>query len=118
MPEPENLVLSLLRELRSDMQTQSSVTNKLIDMTRRIERRMDAVDEQLAHMGERIARINTRIGDQHDELELLVKGELMGALTHNNVQNENAIHTMEDFLNTVVSEVKELSERVEKIEKA
>jgi hypothetical protein len=55
-----------------------------------LESRFAAVDQSLAAINARISTVDQRVGDLTSDLELMVKSELMGALT--NFQNKIEIY--------------------------
>ncbi len=70
--ETENLVLALLRDLRKDLAEQRTLSLATVDAMRRMEKRFD----------ERFGALETRIAHVRDDIELMVKSELMGRLGH------------------------------------
>ena len=70
--ETENLVLALLRDLRKDLAEQRTLSLTTVDAVRRMERRLD----------ERLGALETRVAHVRDDIEPMVKSELMGRLGH------------------------------------
>ena len=66
--ETENLVLALLRDLRKDSAEQRTLLLATVDAVRRMEKRFDALEPRISHV--------------RDDIELMVKAELMGRLGH------------------------------------
>ena len=66
--DTEDLVLALLRDLRKDLAEQRTLLLATVDAVRRMEKRFDALE--------------TRISHARDDIELMVKSELMGRLGH------------------------------------
>lgn len=63
--EPENLTLALLRDIRNDLREQRTLVLQAVDYMRKMEQRLDS-----------------RIVATRDDLELMLKSELMGRLMH------------------------------------
>ena len=70
--ETENPVLAPLRDLRKDLAEQRTLSLVTVDAMRRMERRLD----------ERLGALETRVAHVRDDIELMVKRELMGRLGH------------------------------------
>lgn len=70
--ETENLVLSLLREIRKDMADQRTVLLQSIDRSSRMEIRLEA----------KMVAFEQRLNNLRDNLKLMIKAELMGRLGH------------------------------------
>lgn len=68
-------MLTILKELRTDVKQHQSPLLQQIDAERRHMRRFSDVEG-------RFSDIERRINDLVPELELMLKGELMGRLTH------------------------------------
>jgi predicted amino acid-binding ACT domain protein len=102
-----SLTLEILKEIRKEQRDQRTLLLQLADANRRLERSMEvrfstadksfaalqsrfaAVDQSLGAINVRAGAIEARIGtvDQRighltDDLELMLKSELLGALTH------------------------------------
>jgi CRP-like cAMP-binding protein len=71
--EPPNLVLNLLRIIRSELAEHRTLLVGLVDQGQRIERRMSELDRRFGELGQRL--IETR-----DDIELMLKAEIMGRL--------------------------------------
>ena len=83
MVEPDNaLMMSILRELRGDQRKQLTLLLQLADAAQRHDRRF--------------ADLERRISESRDEIELMVKSELMGRLTHFEVQMDERIAQLDD----------------------
>ena len=101
------LMLGILKEIRKEQRDQRTLLLQLADGNRRLERSMEgrfsaadksfaalesrfaAVDQNLAAINmragaieARIGMVDHRIGHLTDDLELMLKSELLGALTH------------------------------------
>lgn len=69
MAEPtDNLILELLRAIRREVADIRALTLQNTEYNRRLERRIGGVEQ--------------RIEDLKDDLELMIKAELMGRLSH------------------------------------
>jgi len=61
-------MLSILREIRAEVREHRTLLLQLVDAGRRRDRRFDDIER--------------RISDTRDEIELMLKGELLGRLAH------------------------------------
>ena len=68
--EPENLTIQMLKTIRREQDEHRSLLLGLIDQGRRVERRMS---------------------EMRDDLELMIKSELMGRLTHFEIRMDEKI---------------------------
>jgi len=69
MPIPDDsLMPSILKEIRAEMRDHRTLLLQLVDASRRHDRRFNDLEHRLSDLG--------------GELELMLKGELMGRLTH------------------------------------
>ena len=73
--EPENLVLSLLRDIRREMGDVRSLVIALADQGQRLERRMERIER-------RMSDLESRMSETRDDIELMLKAELMGRMGH------------------------------------
>ena len=78
----DSLLLELLKDLRKEQRDQRTLLLQSVDYSRRIERRFDALDRRMAEM--------------RDDLELMIKAELMGRLGHFETQMEHALGKLSD----------------------
>ena len=78
----DGLLLNLLKEIRTEQRDQRTLLLQSVEYSRRIERRLDALDR--------------RTGELRDDLELMIKAELMGRLGHFEIQIEHALGRMSD----------------------
>lgn len=62
--QPENIVMRLLRDIRRDVTDQRTLLLALVGQGHRLERRMGELDR--------------RMGEVKDDIELMLKAELMG----------------------------------------
>lgn len=83
----DGLLLNLLKEIRSGQRDQRTLLLQSVDYARRVEHRLDALDR--------------RIGKMRDDLELMIKSELMGRLGHFETQMEIAIGTLSDRIDEI-----------------
>lgn len=79
--EPVNLVLEQLKAIRKDLADQRGLLLQSIDYMRKMEQRLDA-----------------RIVAVRDDLEIMLKSELMGRLTHFETVVETALGRQIDDL--------------------
>jgi hypothetical protein len=87
------------RELRKEVADVRTLSLQTIDYARRIERRVGEVDR--------------RVGEQRDDLELMIKAELSGSLANMQTQLENHLRPLQDkFL-----QLDKLDERVSALER-
>ena len=80
--EPADLTIRLLREIRAEMRDQRSLLLSLTSFTQRLDRRMDQLDHRLANL--------------KDDLELMIKAELMGAMSHRDIQLDERLAQIEE----------------------
>jgi hypothetical protein len=71
--EPANLVLNLLRTIRSELAEHRTLLVGLVDQGQRIERRMGELDRRFGELGQRLS-------ETRDDIELMLKPEIMGRL--------------------------------------
>jgi hypothetical protein len=71
----DSLMLAILRELRAEMRQQRTLLLQLTEAVHRLER---------------------RISDTRAEIELMLKAELLGSLTHFETQMDERIARLED----------------------
>lgn len=76
--EPENLTPALLRDMRRDRTEDRQILLGLVDQIRRVDAKVGEVEVRL---GQVETRLDRRIADLRDDLELLLRSELMGRLT-------------------------------------
>ena len=81
------LLLNLLKEIRAEQRDQRTLLLQSVEYSRRIERRLDALDR--------------RTGELRDDLELMIKAELMGRLGHFEIQIEQALGRMSDRMDAM-----------------
>jgi len=84
--ETENLVLSLLRDIRKDLADQRNLLLQSVDRTSRIENRIDA----------KMLAFEQRLNHLRDDLELMIKAELMGRLGHFETIMEQRLDALAD----------------------
>jgi hypothetical protein len=81
------LMLAILRELRAEAQQHRTMLLQLLDATRRHDRRFSEVE--------------LRISDIRAELELMLKAELLGRLTHFETQIDERLAQLADRISAV-----------------
>ena len=93
MVEPSHeLMLSLLRDIRKEQTDQRTLLLSVAEAVRRLETRQD----------KRILALENRIADLRDDLELMLKSELMGARTHFEVTYQHKLEALAERLATAV----------------
>ncbi len=85
----DSLMLAILKELRADMRQQRTLLLQLSEASRRHDRRFDDIER-------RFGDVERRISDTRAELELMLKAELLGSLTHFETQMDERIARLED----------------------
>jgi hypothetical protein len=96
------LLEKLLRDIRKELGENTALLQQSINAHQRLERRLDgwtqaadhraaAVDERIASIDVRIGGIDTRISGLKDDLELMLKSELKGALGNFETRIEHLI---------------------------
>ncbi|MGO9419586.1 hypothetical protein [Roseiarcus sp.] len=92
MAEADNsLMLTILREIRADTNQHRTMLLQVVDLLRRHDRRFDEIER-------RFGDVERRISDTRAEIELMVKAELLGRLTHFETQMDERIAQLEDRL--------------------
>ena len=71
----DSLMLAILRELRADMRQHRTLLLQLSEAAHRHDRRFDDMER-------RFGEVEQRISDARAEIELMLKTELLGSLTH------------------------------------
>lgn len=89
--DTENLVLSILREIRKEQADQRTLLLASVDHMRKMEHRLDA----------RIIGLETRMIGVSDDLELMLKSELLGRFTHLETTIEQRLDALSDRIATV-----------------
>ena len=98
--------LQEMRVLRNDVANARTLSLQTIDYARRIERRIGEVEH-------RMGAVEHRMGEMRDDLELMIKAELGGALANMQTELENHVRPLQDrFL-----ELDKLEERVSALER-
>jgi hypothetical protein len=80
------LVLRILREIRAEQSQHRTLILQTIDSLRRMDQRLDA----------RITAIDLRIAGLHDDLELMIKSEVMGRMTNFETKFEHRMDKLEE----------------------
>lgn len=78
------LVLNVLKEIRAEQASQRTLALQTVDYLRRIKKRLD----------DRLVALDGRLGSLKDDLELMVKAELMGRLSHFETRVEQRLDAM------------------------
>jgi uncharacterized coiled-coil protein SlyX len=85
--DPPNLVLNLLRSIRGELVEHRTLLIAVVEQGRRLERRMGELERR---MGE----LERRMGEQKDDIELMLKAEIMGRLGHFETRIEAQIEAL------------------------
>lgn len=97
MAESDNaLNTAILRELRTDLRRQLTLLLQLADAAQRHDRRFAEMDRRFAEMDRRFDEMGHRIAESRDELELMLKSELMGRFTHFETQMDERLAQLDD----------------------
>ncbi len=92
MAEPDSsLMMAILRELRADMRQLRTLLLQVAEATHRHDRRFDDMER-------RFGDVERRISDTRAEIELMLKAELLGSLTHFETRMDARIAELEDRL--------------------
>ncbi|RBP02109.1 hypothetical protein DFR50_15514 [Roseiarcus fermentans] len=95
MAEADNsLMLTILREIRADTNQHRTMLLQVIEILRRHDRRFDEIER-------RFGDVEHRISDTRADLELMLKAELLGRLTHFETRMDERIAELEDRLSAV-----------------
>lgn len=95
MAEADNsLMLTILKELQADSRQNRTMLLQVIEILRRHERRFDDIER-------RFGDVERRISDSRSDLELMLKAELLGRLTHFETLMDERIAQLEDRLSVV-----------------
>jgi hypothetical protein len=88
MVETDNgeLVLRILREIRAEQAQHRTLILQSIDASRRIEQRLDA----------RITALDLHVTGLRDDMELLIKSEIMGRMTNFETKFEHRLDKLEE----------------------
>jgi chromosome segregation ATPase len=80
------LLQNLLLDIRKELGEQRGLLLQSLELDRRryrdIDDRVLAIDRRIAGVDERISGLDARIANLKDELEMMIKSELMGALAN------------------------------------
>ena len=90
----DSLMLTILKELRADMRQQRTLLLQLTEAAHRHDRRFDEVER-------RFGEVERRISDTRAEIELMLKAELLGQLTHFETRMDERIAQLEDRLSAL-----------------
>lgn len=89
--QTDNLVLLLLRDIRKEQSEQRSLLLGTIDYMRRM-------DDDMRRMEQ---RLDTRLTAVRDDLELMLKSELLGRLTHFETSIDEKLERLSDRISTI-----------------
>jgi chromosome segregation ATPase len=99
MSDPvDSLMLSILKEIRSEQRDHRTLLLQLAKGSRRHDRRFNDIERRFNDIERRFADIEHRIGDLSGEFELTPKSELMGRLTHFETQIDEKLARLSDRL--------------------
>ena len=92
MPDTtENLVLTILRDMRKEQADHRTLLLGVVESLRRLEARSD----------KRMLALETRLGDLRDDLELMLKSELLGSRAHFETVYEHKLEALAERLAAV-----------------
>ena len=94
----DSLMLTILKELRANMRQQRTLLLQLTEAAHRHDRRFDDVEQRFGEVERRFGDIERRISDARAEIELMLKAELLGRMTHFETQMNERIAALEDRL--------------------
>jgi chromosome segregation ATPase len=95
MTEADNaLMLAIPGELRAELRQHRTMLLQLVDATRRHDRRFEEIEQ-------RFGQIEGRISDTRAEIELMLKAELQGRLTHFETQMDERLAQLSDRVSVV-----------------
>ena len=90
----DSLMMTILEELRADMRQQRTLLLQVAEATHRHDRRFDEMER-------RFGDVERRISDTRAEIELMLKAELLGPLTHFETQMDERIAQLQDRLSVL-----------------
>ena len=79
-----SLMLASLKDIRTDLREHRTLLLQLVDAERRQDKRFATLESRFGHL-------ESRINDLTPELELMLKGEIMGRLAHFETQIDNRL---------------------------
>lgn len=107
------------RILRKDVADVRTLGLQNIEYSRRIEhrvgeveRRMGEVERRVGEVEHRVGEVERRVGEQREDLELMIKAELMGGMANMQTQLEGYLQPINDRL----LQLDKLEERVQALE--
>jgi hypothetical protein len=80
------LMLEILKQIQRDLSDQRRLLLSLVEYVHRLEQRSE----------ERFTALDRRLSNMKDDIELMVKAELMGRLTHFETQMDERIAQLSD----------------------
>jgi len=102
------------RALRKEVADVRTLSLQNVEYSRRIERHVDDVERRVGDVDRRVGDVARRVGEQRDDLELMIKSELMGGMAHMQTQLENYLQPINDRL----LQLDKLEERVSALERS
>ena len=93
-----SLPVAVLGEIQTDLRQQLPLLLQLTDAVRRHDRRFDVMDRRFDEVDRRFNEMSLRLSETRDEIELMVKSELMGRLTHFETQGNERLAQLDDRL--------------------
>ena len=84
-----SLTVSILKEIRAELREHRTMLLQLVDASRRHDRRFEEVER--------------RIADTRGEIELMLKGELLGRLAHFETQIDEKLAQLSDRVEALES---------------
>ncbi len=102
MVEPGNILMSrILREIRAGTNQHRTMLLQVVEFLRRHDRRFDEIERRFGDVDRRFGDIERRISDTRADIELMVKAELLGRVTHFETLMDERIAQLEDRLSAV-----------------
>jgi succinylglutamate desuccinylase len=86
-----SLTTSILRDIRDELRTNSVLLSRMTEVLSAHSRRFDDIDRHFD-------KVEGRMSDNVRELEMVVKGDMLGARTNFEVQWENKLHDLNERL--------------------
>ncbi len=102
MVEPGNILMSrILPEIRVGTNQHQTMLLQVVEFLRRHDRRFDEIERRFGDVDRRFGDIERRISDTRADIELMVKAELLGRVTHFETLMDERIAQLEDRLSAV-----------------
>ena len=93
--EADNLMLRLLREMRAEHMQDRRLLVQIAEVLRKMEQRLEG---RISAVDQRLASIDQRFNELKDDLELLLKSQIMGSQTNFEIKFDQRLQEIEDRL--------------------